>query len=388
MNYNLKEDDHNRLHDYMQKAEERAKHFIGYPIARDFDYSELYPLLSLPLNNVGDPLVDSTYDLNSRSLEQEVLAFFAELFNAPENNWWGYVTNGGSEGNLYGLYVARELFPNGIVYYSEATHYSVQKNIQLLNLRSIVIRTQENGEMDYEDLRQMLQMHRDQPVIMLANIGTTMTEAKDDLGEIQKILRDLAIKNHYIHCDAALAGTYSALLKMKPGFDFTYGADSIAISGHKFIGSPIPCGLVLVKKNYKERIGRSVPYIGTVDTTITGSRNGHSPIFLWYAIKKLGKEGLKHRALTCLALAGYAIDQLQAIGVKAWRNPDALTIVFPKPSIKLRNRWQIATENEWSHIICMPGITKYQIDEFVAELAADIEEQKSLALAQRELQEV
>ncbi|MCO4291523.1 histidine decarboxylase [Solitalea sp. MAHUQ-68] len=376
---NLHPSDRTRLHDYMQKAVERGKHFIGYPIARDFDYSELYPLLELPLNNVGDPQVESTYDLNSRSLEQEVLEFFAELFNAPSNNWWGYVTNGGSEGNLYGLYVARELYPNGIVYYSESTHYSVQKNIQLLNLRSIVIRTQENGEMDYEDLRQMLQMHRDQPVIMLANIGTTMTEAKDDLGQIQKILRDLAIKNYYIHCDAALSGTYSALLKLNPGFDFTYGADSIAISGHKFIGSPIPCGLVLVKKNYKERIGRTIPYIGTVDTTITGSRNGHSPIFMWYAIKKMGKNGLTQRALASLAMANYTVDKLNSIGVEAWRNPDALTVVFPQPSYKLRQKWQIATENGKSHIICMPGVTQEQIDEFVSELEAEIAESKANA---------
>jgi hypothetical protein len=65
----------------------------------------------------------------------------------------------------------------------------------------------------------MIRMHRDQPVIMMANIGTTMTEAKDDLGLIKAIFRDFAISNHYIHCDAALAGVYSALLDLQPGFD-------------------------------------------------------------------------------------------------------------------------------------------------------------------------
>ncbi|MBL4677471.1 MAG: histidine decarboxylase, partial [Mucilaginibacter sp.] len=315
--------DAERLHNYMTKAEERSGYFLGYPIAVDFDYSELYPLLRFPLNNVGDPQIESTYDLNSRSLEQEVLNFFADLFNAPKTNWWGYVTNGGSEGNLYGLYVARELYPNGIVYYSEATHYSVQKNIQLLNLQNIVIRTQPNGEIDYNDLRQMIQMHRDQPVIMLANIGTTMTEAKDDLSKIKDIFKDLAIKNHYIHCDAALAGVYSAALDLKPGFDFNYGADSLAISGHKFVGSPIPCGVVLVKKTYKDRIGKVIPYIGTADTTISGSRNGHSPVFLWYAIKKLGLQGLKNRAIAAQDIAAYALDRLVEMGVDAWRNPEA-----------------------------------------------------------------
>ncbi|HLZ89291.1 MAG TPA: histidine decarboxylase [Puia sp.] len=298
----------------------------------------------------------------------EVLTFFADLFKAPAGNWWGYVTNGGSEGNLYGLYLARELYPDGLVFYSEATHYSVQKNVQLLNLRSIVIRTNEGGEMDYHDLADMVQMHREKPVIILANIGTTMTEAKDNLGEIKRILRRYAIKSHYIHCDAALAGTYSALLDLEPGFDFSYGADSIAISGHKFIGSPLPCGAILVKKNYKDRIGKAIPYIGTMDTTISGSRNGHTPLFMWYAIKRFGIEGLRTRAINCLSLAEYTVSKLQSIGIPAWRNPSAITVVFPAPSAEIRQKWQIATENGLSHIICMPGLRKELIDEFVEEL--------------------
>ncbi|MEH6304022.1 histidine decarboxylase [Olivibacter sp. CPCC 100613] len=363
--------DQERLISYIKKATERAQYFLGYPIARDFDYTALYPLLKLPLNNIGDPLVESTYDLNSRSLEQEVLRFFADLFSAPIDNWWGYVTNGGSEGNLYGLYVARELYPNGIVYYSEATHYSVQKNIQLLNLRSIVIRTDERGEMDYADLSQMLHMHRDQPAIIFANIGTTMTEAKDDLFEIKSRLRMAAIKNYYIHCDAALAGVYSALLDLKPGFDFSHGADSLAISGHKFIGSPIPCGLVLVKKNYKERIGKAIPYIGTVDTTITGSRNGHSPIFLWYAIKQLGTGGLKKRAEDSLLMAASLENRLVEMGIPAWRNPSAITVVFPEPSKSLRQKWQLATENGLSHVVCMPGVDEIQLNAFLKDIQED-----------------
>ncbi|MCU7548549.1 histidine decarboxylase [Chitinophagaceae bacterium LB-8] len=363
MNYTDKE----LLERFMDKVSSRAKTFIGYPASSEFDYSELYPLLKYCLNNVGDPLVDSHSDMHSKYFERDVISFFAELFKAPVANWWGYVTNGGSEGNLYALYLARELYPEGMVYYSEATHYSVQKNVHLLNMPSIVIRATENGEMDYEDLRETIQLHRHRPVIILANIGTTMTEAKDDIVRIREILKTYAIKNSYIHCDAALAGTYLSLLD-RCRFDFTHGADSITISGHKFIGSPIPCGVVLVKKNYKDRIGRSVSYIGTLDTTITGSRNAITPVFLWYAIKKIGKQGLKERAVRCLELAAYAEQRLQEIGIAAWRNPDAITVVFPQPAEKICRKWQLASENGFSHIICMPGVTKQQIDSFVDDL--------------------
>jgi histidine decarboxylase len=375
----LQATDAKRLQRYMEKAVERSRYFIGYPIAQDFDYSALYPLLSLPLNNVGDPQVESTYDLNSRSIEREVVDFFADLFNAPVSNNWGYVTNGGSEGNLYGLYVARELYTNAVVYYSEATHYSVQKNIHLLNMPSIVIRCQSNGEMDYEDLKQVIQLHRHQPAIIIANIGTTMMEAKDSVPAIRAILQQCAIKNHYIHCDAALAGTYLALLEDANDFDFSHGADSIAISGHKFIGSPIPCGVVIVKKNYRDRIGKTIPYIGTIDTTITGSRNGHSPVFLWHAIKRMGREGLKQRAIQSLAMAEYVVEQLNGMGCKAWRNKNAITVVFSAPSKLFCQKWQLATEGEWTHMICMPGISKEKIDEFLNDMVEEIKLKTALA---------
>ncbi len=357
-----------RLDDYINKVEARSKNFLGYPVSIDYDYSDLYPLLKYSLNNIGDPQIESTYDLNSRSIEREVVEFFAELFKAPKNNSWGYVTNGGSEGNLYALYVARELYPQGMLYYSESTHYSVQKNIHLLKIPSIVIRSQENGEMDYEDLKDAVHTHRDRPAIIVANIGTTMTEAKDDISKIKAMLKNSAIRSHYIHCDAALAGTYHALLENDPKFDFAAGADSIAISGHKFIGSPIPCGLVIVKKNYKDRIGQSVPYIGSMDTTITGSRNGHSPIFLWYAINKLGKEGLRERAVKCLEVADYAEEKLKEIGIEAWRNNNSITIVMPQPAEEICIKWQLASDDGLSHIICMPGVTKENIDDFIRDI--------------------
>lgn len=358
----------NRLID----IQEKTKNFLGYPVSKDFDYSELMPFLFYPLNNLGDPFVDSTYAVDSREMEKEVVRFFAEMFRAPRHDWWGYVTNGGSEGNLYGLYLARELYPKAMVYYSESTHYSVHKNLHLLNMQSIVIRSQENGEIDYDDLRNTIQMNRHMPVIILANIGTTMTEARDDVKRIKSILKDLAVKQHYIHADGALSGSYNAFIEPRPAFDFADGVDSIAVSGHKFIGSPMPCGVVIAKKSNRDRIARSIAYIGSIDTTITGSRNGHSPLFLWYAIRNLGMEGFRKRAMHSLETATYCESRLKGIGIDAWRNPNSITVVFPEPEEGIRKKWQLASENGMSHIICMPNVTKAQIEAVVAEIEATL----------------
>lgn len=352
----------------LETVQEHTRNFLGYPVSKDFDYSELMPFLQYPLNNLGDPFVDSTYAVDSREMEKEVVRFFADMFRAPEEDYWGYVTNGGSEGNLYGLYLARELYPKAMVYYSEATHYSVHKNLHLLNMPSIVIRAYENGEMDYEDLRNTIQMNRHMPVIILANIGTTMTEARDDVKRIKGILKDLAVKQHYIHADGALSGSYSAFLEPRPAFDFADGVDSIAISGHKFLGSPMPCGVVVARKSNRDRIARSIAYIGSMDTTITGSRNGHSPLFLWYTIRKLGVKGLRARAKHSLDIAAYTESRLRALGLNAWRNPNSITVVFPEPAAAIRQKWQLASENGYSHIICMPNVTREQIDIFMEEM--------------------
>ena len=61
---------------------------------------------------------------------------------------------------MYGLYLARELFPDAMFYFSEETHYSVLKNVRVLNARHIMIRRQDNGEIDYDDLEAMIRVNR------------------------------------------------------------------------------------------------------------------------------------------------------------------------------------------------------------------------------------
>ncbi|MFW0739425.1 aminotransferase class V-fold PLP-dependent enzyme [Flavobacterium sp. T12S277] len=201
----------------------------------------------------------------------------------------------------------------------------------MLQLSGVVIRAQKNGEMDYDDLESVIVLQRGRPAIFFLNIGTTMTEAVDKIDEIKRIIRKYAIKNYYIHCDAAFLGAFAPFVNQGPNFDFSHGVDSIAISGHKFIGGPIPCGIVLVKRNHRNRIANSVSYVDTMDTTITSSRNGLTPLFLWYSIEKHGIDGLRKRALAAQELAKYTEHHLKEIGCNAWRNKEGLTVVFDCP---------------------------------------------------------
>jgi histidine decarboxylase len=362
--------DMQRLDSLYERFKALQRHSIGYPTNELFSYHDLDRFLDFSLNNVGDPYAGSNYAQNTHDFEREVVDEFASLTGAPEGSYWGYVTNGGTEGNMYGLYLARELLPEGVVYFSEDTHYSVAKILRLQHTRNIMIRSQENGEMDYEDLLESVRLHRDAPPIIFANIGTTMKGAADNLGIIRGLLEDLALPNYYIHADAALSGMILPFVDDAQPWSFAGGADSIAISGHKMLGSPIPCGVALAKKRHVERIARSVEYVGVLDTTISGSRNAFTPLVLWTALRKLGRDGFRAVVQECLKVAQYAVERLRDAGVDAWRNPHSLTVVFPRPPASLFQKWVIAPHKKIGHIITMPHVTRDIIDEFVADYAA------------------
>ena len=355
-----------RLLEQMRAAEAGQ---VGFPGNQQFDYSPLLPFLEFSLNNVGDPFHVSGYKANTHEIEREVIARFARLTNIDPEQAWGYVTSGGTEGNMYGLYLARELFPNAMFYFSEDTHYSVLKNVRVLNARYIMIKRQENGELDYQDLYDMIRVHRDLPAVIMANIGTTVRGAVDDIERLKAILQDLAVTSSYIHADAALNGLILPFTPEPQPFGFDAGIDSISISGHKLIGAPLPCGVVLTRKSYVERVGRAIEYVGVHDTTLSGSRNGFAPLMLWYALARLGDDGLRGLVTGMLDTAEYAVAEFNKRGIPAWRHRNSATVVLPRPAPAVFMKWQIAPEGDVTRIVTMPHVTRRMIDELVEDCA-------------------
>ncbi len=355
----------NRLEDFYHYLETKKEKMIGYPANQDFDYSFLYEFFKFSINNIGDPLSDGPYQIKAHEFEKEVIEYIAQLTGVSGNNFWGYITNGGTEGNMYGLYVARELYPESIVYFSKDAHYSIPKILKLLKMPYIAIKSNDKGEMCLGDLKQTLLINRTKTPIILATLGTTMKGALDPLDEIKELISDMSFLNHYIHVDAALSGMILPFLENAPKFGLSHGIHSFSISGHKMFGSPMPCGIVLARKDYVDRIGQSIEYIGAIDTTLSGSRNGHSTLFLWYSIQKYRNGGYKRIMASCIENAQYAVEKLKTLGINAWRNPFSITVLFDRPNPSLVSRWQLACQGEISHLITMPHVTKEQIDEFI-----------------------
>ena len=151
---------HERLDALLREFEEAGQRQVGYPTNQNFDFSEWLPFLNHSVNSAGDPFHHSNFRSNSHEFDLEVVNRFASRLRIVPNEAWEYLTSGGTEGNMYGRYLAREMFPNAIFYFSEEMHYGVLKNVRLLNARYIMIKGGEDGEIDCDDLRDMVRSRK------------------------------------------------------------------------------------------------------------------------------------------------------------------------------------------------------------------------------------
>ena len=136
------------------------------------------------------------------------------------------------------------------------------------------------------------------------------------------------------------------------------------------MGAPLPCGVVVTRKHLVETLGRAVEYAGIHDTTLSGSRNGLTPLMLWYAINHHGEEVWRETVRGMLDTAEYAVQRFNEHGISAWQHRNSPTVVFDRPSQEVFDKWQIAPEHEVAHIITMPHVDFETIDRLVADCSS------------------
>lgn len=357
---------------YDRLLQQRSSVHLGYPYNLVYDHSELYSFMKYSINNLGDPFVPSNYGVHSRQFECAVIDFFANLWKMEEDSYWGYVTTSGTEGNLHGILLAREAFPDGILYTSQESHYSVFKAARYYRMDCRSIPTLPMGEINYNMLAEEIDRNREFPVILNVNIGTTVKGAVDNLDRIIDMLKmlDIPRDRYYIHCDGALFALMMPFIDNAPEISFRKPIDSIAVSGHKMLGCPMPCGVALCRKEHVENVEQHIDYLNSVDTTIMGSRNGQAALYMWYSLRKKGLGGIKQDVMHCMETARYLRDKLTAAGFSCRLNDLSSTVVLERPaSDAFIKRWQLACEEDIAHVVVMPNVTRGKIDRFVAELS-------------------
>ncbi|MED6144933.1 COMPASS (complex proteins associated with Set1p) component [Stylosanthes scabra] len=196
----------------------------------------------------------------------------------------------------------------------------------------------------------------------------------DDIDVVIKTLEESGFSRDrfYIHCDAALFGIMLPFLKSAAKIiSFKKAIGSVSVSGHKFLGCPIPCGVVITRLEYMNGSSSSrsnIEIIGSRDATITGSRSGYAPIFFWYAIKKRGSIVLQNEVENCITNACYLHNRLCDAGIGAMLNEYSNIVVFERPpDDEFSRSWNLACQDNIAHIVVMQHVTIQMLDSFVTE---------------------
>jgi aromatic-L-amino-acid/L-tryptophan decarboxylase len=196
-------------------------------------------------------------------IEKRVVAWASEMVDfAP--NAGGAMTSGGSEANLAGLTVARNIFfkkydikQNGLfglkpftVYCSTETHNCIDKSIALLgigakHIRKIPINDDFTINLDALEKQILADKEADfTPFCIVGNAGTVNTGAIDDLTALSEIAKKHDI---WFHIDGAYGGLVSSLPSVKKQYAGLEKADSVALDFHKWLYQPFEIGCVLVR---------------------------------------------------------------------------------------------------------------------------------------------
>lgn len=286
--------------------------------------------------------------------------------------------------------IVQQLLTPTVFYTKGHTHYSVPKIAEILRLNIRTVEPNEDGSMNLDNLKRELIFHAgahpNSPVIVIANIGTTITGAIDNVPGIKQTLESMNPKPIYtIHMDGALTGFVMPILK--PFGEVTnyfkgLGANTLAVSAHKYPGLSQPCGIILADREFFEKAfdksERSIDYVGNIsDVTISGSRSGLNVLMFYNALCtfELDKstDKLEQMVDNNLKSAKYLYDELvKVFGPEKVHYPYHFNVMFPRPSIALAKKYQLMLTGETATICVLPNVTKVLVDQFIHDLKIDI----------------
>lgn len=355
-------------------AAARSNH-MGYPYNLAFGADDLARFGGYLINNLGDPYAGSHYGAEVCDLEREAVAWFERLWECDGDGFWGSVGASGTEGNLWALYLGREAMPGAVLLHSDDAHYSIPKAGRILGMETRAVRASADGAILLSDLDKGLASLGGRPVVLALTCGTTMKGAHDDIaGAIHALdAAGYGPDRRFVHVDGALNAMVvpfvgSAPTQIRPSFRMAI--DSISTSGHKMVGTPMPCGVLVARRPHVERVASAVSYLRSNDTTLMGSRNGHAVLAIWNCVTRHGVKGYTADVAGCLARAEWLAEELRTMMCPVLRNPLSLTVVFPAPSEVIVRRYQLACHRGQAHAVVMPNVGEVLIDRFLEDYAA------------------
>ena len=329
--------------------------------------------------NLGDPGLFK----GTKHIEEEVVKSIGNLLSL--DNAYGNIVTGGTEANIMAIRAARNHarkykgIVDGEIIISEAAHFSFKKAADMLNLRIVEAKLDDDYKMDVESLKDSIS---DKTVAIVAIAGTTELGLIDPIDEISKIAHE---NNIYFHVDASFGGFSIPFLKELgfdlPVFDFSLeGVCSITVDPHKMGLAPIPAGgIIFRKEEYLQVMAVDSPYL-TVKTqsTIVGTRLGAASAATYAILKYFGKQGYAKMAKEMMDNTRYLKEGLEDIGYELVREPELNLLAFNHPKIEAHELAEKLDELGWKvsvakcpvaiRIVLMNHIKKSHLKELLEDL--------------------
>jgi glutamate/tyrosine decarboxylase-like PLP-dependent enzyme len=258
----------------------------------------------------------------------------------------GVFVSGGSIANLTALSIARRVragndLGSAIAYFSDQTHSSVERALQVLGLRPSQMRkipSDDHFRLPVAELERQVERDRQaglRPFCVVANAGTTNTGAVDPLVEIAKLCR---VHELWLHGDGAYG---AAAVLCEQGRAKLVGlplVDSLTLDPHKWLFQPIACGCVLVREGhllqetfrihpeYLQDVHREQQEVHFCDRGIELTR-GFRALKLWLSIQVFGMNSFRAAIARGIELAEVAERRLRASGEWEIVTPAQLAMV-------------------------------------------------------------
>jgi len=363
---------------------------MGYPM----NFHEISALAELRninsrnfiCNNCGDPFsqAEAGWRSNTFRTEAKLMKQLMEPWGGNEDNCWGYLTTGGTEGVTKGISAGINRLSLAhkrvmMIHCSQA-HYSISKAVRMLagersGINGLIATVPPNvkGEMQLDKLDAVVssaQMMGVDAVLCICTLGTTFMGANDDVRGARAILakHGFADDKVYLHLDAALNGGWWNLDPETPKYKLGVDFESLSISGHKWYGGFIGGSVYILKGEGLAEGKNQIKYVKMVDKMISGSRPGDTAV-LWQA--RLYQFDWTSELARCKDNCRFLVDGLGKLGVTT--SFQSINVVLPKPSEALTLKYQLMPTDDNCQIVMMPHVSRDQLTDFVQEYSAELE---------------
>jgi tyrosine decarboxylase/aspartate 1-decarboxylase len=270
--------------------------------------------------NLGDP----DHFPETARMEQEVLADLTSLLHAPEGASGRFLT-GGTEANLFAMFVAREATGKRHVVVPEHAHFSFQKAALILGMELTWVPSTTDFRADVDAMAAAI---RNDTALVVAVAGTTELGLVDPIAKLAEICRKREVR---LHVDAAFGGYVLPFIDNAPPFDFQeLGVWSISLDPHKMGRSVIPAGCLIIRDGTDwNHVAVETPYVSTAkQSQLLGTRPGAAVAATWAVHRALGQEGYRQQTMRCLEVRDYLISGLAERGHKLVSQPQLNVVTF------------------------------------------------------------